>query len=108
MAGEYNTRVTVQRRDESAVSDMNEPVASWKTHCVTWASVNGASGREFSAGDQTTADVGYQVRMRASERTRAITPKMRLAFQGRTLEIVSVVDLENRHIEMMLLCREVA
>lgn len=106
-AGAYDTRVTIQRRGETQTTEMNEPIAAWSTYCTRWASLHGATGREFTAGDQTTADVGYMVRMRADGKTREIVPKMRLLHRGRTFEIMSVVDIENRHIEMLLGCREV-
>lgn len=106
-AGKYSTKVIVQRRDESQVTAMNEPDPEWKTYCVVWASLDPISGREFQSGDQTTADVGYRVRMRYSQKTSEITPKMRIWHRDRTFEIVRASDVENRHVEMVLDCREV-
>ena len=106
-AGKYSTKVTVQRRDESQTTGMNEPAPEWKTYHTCWASLDPISGREFQAGDQTTADVGYRVRLRYSTKSSEITPKMRIQHKGRTFEIVRVVDAENRHVEMILDCREV-
>lgn len=106
-AGAYDVRVIVQKRSENTVTELNEPVESWQTFCTRWASIQGSSGREYVAAEQSKADTTHKVRMRADSKTREITPKMRLVSGSRVFEITSAIDVESRHVEMMLDCREV-
>ena len=67
------------------------------------ASVEPLSGRELFESQQVVADVTHRVRIRWREE---ITPELEINYQGRTLQIVSVIDPGERHRELELLCRE--
>lgn len=104
-AGKLRHRVTIQQR--SAASPTNhasgEKDASWGTYLTVWASVEPLTGRELFAAQQVNSEVNVRIRMRYRE---GITHRMRVSFQGRIYDIVAVIDREERHVELELLCTE--
>jgi SPP1 family predicted phage head-tail adaptor len=68
-----------------------------------WASVNGVSAREYLLAGQQQVDISHRVKMRYLT---GLTSKMRLLWRGRTLEIISILEHENRSIHE-LICQEV-
>jgi SPP1 family predicted phage head-tail adaptor len=102
-AGELNCRVTLQSATETQ-DDYGAPVPGWATTATVWGEVVDLSGREFFAAQQVNAEVSTRIRIRY--RT-DVTPKMRAIANGRTLEILSVLDPEGRKRELHLMCKEV-
>ena len=104
-AGTLRTRVEVQRIAEER-DEHGGIVSSWKTIANVWASIVPLSGREYWSAQQVQSDVSHGVTMRYFE---GLTNKHRLKLlhSQRVLNIKSVVDVEERHREMQLMCVEV-
>lgn len=68
-----------------------------------WASVEPLSGREYFLARQVNAEATVRVRIRYRA---GITPRMRVKYGSRSLEIVSVIDPGERHEELHLMCKE--
>ena len=100
-AGKLRERVTVQQASESR-SAMGEVVQSWSTFAERWASVEGLSSREFLNQGQIDASVSHRVLMRYLD---GVSQNMRIQWRGRTLEIISILEHENRS-EHEILCQE--
>ena len=100
-AGSLRERVTVQQASESR-NALGETVLSWSTFATRSASVEGVSARESLAFGQQQIDVTHRVRMRYLT---GLTQSMRIHWRGRTLEIVSLLEHNNRS-EHELLCQE--
>jgi len=102
-AGELRERVTVLAPTETR-SRMGEVVLAYDTTFATvWASVDGVSAREYLLSGQQQVDISHRVRMRYLA---GLTQSMRILWLGRTLEIISVLERENRTIHE-LICQEV-
>lgn len=84
---------------------MGVPTEAWDTVGIYWAFVQPVSARQFIANDQNRGEVSHTVRMRF---TPGITLKDRLDYQGRKLNIASVINVRERGHEMELLCIESA
>jgi SPP1 family predicted phage head-tail adaptor len=83
---------------------MGEVVLAYDTTFATvWASVDGVSAREYLLSGQQQVDISHRVRMRYLA---GLTQSMRILWLGRTLEIISVLERENRTIHE-LICQEV-
>lgn len=95
-AGELTQSITVQQNTPTA-DDAGQPIASWSTYCTRRAKVVPISGRERRVAEQTAADVTHLVTVRSDATTRAITPKMRISWDSKTLHIVRAYDLDTRH-----------
>jgi SPP1 family predicted phage head-tail adaptor len=101
-AGTLRERVTVQQATETR-NRLGESISEWTTFAEVWASVNGVSAREYLLAGQQQIELSHRVRMRYLT---GLTPKMRLSWRGRTLEIISILEHENRSIHE-LICQEV-
>ena len=104
-AGTLRTRVEVQRIAEER-DKQGGIVSSWTTIGQRWASVVPLSGREYWSAQQVQSDVTHGVTMRYLE---GLTSKhrLRLLHSQRVLNIQSVLDVDERHREMQLMCVEV-
>ena len=81
-----------------------EPDESWTVFLNDiWAAVEPLSGRELFAAQEHHSEI--QVRIRVRYRT-GITAKMRAVFESRNYNILAVIDREERHRELELLCSE--
>lgn len=100
-AGDLRERVTVQIAS-GTTNTLGETVLTWADSSAVWASVQGVSAREaLDAGKQDIA-VTHRVRMRYLP---GLTQNMRLSWLGRTLEIVSLLEHENRSVHEAI-CEE--
>lgn len=110
-AGRYRTPITIER-SERETDAAGERVDSWKPWLNRRASVKAISARE-----QQTKDVGnsvlitHTVRLRNDALTRTIRNDMRLRIEWRAtprqiLHIESVIDIDDRGIELELRCVE--
>jgi SPP1 family predicted phage head-tail adaptor len=100
-AGELRTRVVIQEpvRTGSGTGGRVE----WRTLAPAWADI-----RPVRSTDRTQEGHFQAVRLaRVTIRYReGIKSKMRVAIGSRILEIVSVIDVDERHRQLDLLCEE--
>ena len=101
--GKLRERVTVQQAAETRNS-LGESVQSWSTHATVWASVEGVSAREALAAGQQDTTITHRVRLRHLP---GLTQQMRFAWRSRTLNIISLLEYDNRA-EHVAICEEVA
>jgi SPP1 family predicted phage head-tail adaptor len=101
-ADDLRHRITLQRATTSSV--VGQHVQSWSDVATYWAKVTPKSGTENPSEEGTGANVTYTVQMRFVS---GITPKDRFHFNGRTLNIESVINVDERNIELEIECVEV-
>lgn len=68
-----------------------------------WVSIQPLAGSEGIVADQMQAS---QVSLVTVRHNRRIHPRMRMTARNRTFEILSVLNVDERDIEMQLTCRE--
>ena len=95
-------RLTFQEKTE-ARNSFNEMDASWADFVTIWGSVTPNAGRKFYEAQQANSEVSGEIRI--SYRS-DILPTMRIALEGRTLKIVSIADINERHAEMLIYYKE--
>lgn len=61
------------------------------------------SGKEFFAAETVNSEVTHKVKMRYDPN---VTPDMRIKFGQRHLNIISVINFQERNVELQLLCKE--
>lgn len=105
-AGRLRHRVTIQHRTLGQ-DDAGALVETWATTAVVWADVRTVGGGErLQPGiEQTVATMQHQVTIRRHPTT--ILPSQRVIWQGRTLEITSVQEPDNRQRLVLLMCQEI-
>lgn len=97
-AGLMRERVAIQAPSESR-NMTGEATLSWADVGEVWASVDGLSSREVLQAMQANAIASHKVRMRFFP---GISHEHRLRWRGRTLEVASVTERENRTIHELL------
>jgi SPP1 family predicted phage head-tail adaptor len=100
-SGELRERVQIQVSAESR-NNLGETTLTWAEYTTRWASVEGVSAREALLNGQQDTNVTHKVRMRYVD---GLSQKMRLLWRGRILDIVSLLEHNNRS-EHELICSE--
>lgn len=105
----YRDRIEIEEitgdPDEHGQIDLDDP-DNWSTYIVRKAHRSDRGGREFYRGAQIQPEVMTQFRMYSDSHSREITSKMRVKFQGRIFEIISVTELDNKNRQIVLNCAE--
>ncbi len=104
-AGRLRHRVTIERLtgergDAGGISD------EWQVIGTRWASVKPLTGREWVQAAAANTEISHDVMTRADSLTATLTPRDRLRFKGRTLDIQAVMDTDERGQEMRIMCKE--
>jgi SPP1 family predicted phage head-tail adaptor len=102
-AGRLNKKISIES-NAAARDSHGQDVESWSPHLTDiWASIDPVRGREFFAARQFNAEVTHKVTIRY--RT-GISPQMRVEYQGRYFRIEAVIDPNERHEALELMCVE--
>ena len=100
--GKLRERVTVQVAS-GTTNSLGEQVLTWSDSSSVWASVEGVSSREQLISGQAQVAISHRVRMRYLP---GLTQQnMRFSWRNRTLEIVSLLEHNNRS-EHEAICQE--
>ena len=103
-AGRLRHLVVLQRRDDTAAPNaFNEPADAWTDLATVWAAIEPISGREFFAAQQVQSEVSHRITIRYYA---GLTTKDRVKFGERLFDIRAVLDRDERHVEMQLMCTE--
>jgi len=95
---------TIQENSPTTVNAANERVDSWGTfEPGVRCSINELSGRELEFATRRVADATHEVVMRYRA---GVTPKMRIAWDSRTLNIEAVIDQDGLQRQLKLICVE--
>lgn len=100
--GKLRERITVQIASGST-NALGETVLTWSNSSSVWASVEGVSSREFLTAGQNQVEMSHRVRLRYLPGLSQ--QNMRFDWSGRKLEIVSLLEHNNRS-EHEALCQE--
>ncbi len=79
-------------------------IETWSGFAMAQASIEPVSGREYFAGQTTHSDVTHRVYTRFIP---GVIPRMRIVYQSRIFEIISVINTRERNTELQLMCREI-
>ena len=107
-AGDLRHIITVQYPVETQDS-VGQPIATWTMLFTTWAAIEPISGREFTMTPQTGTEAQIRIRIRARPPgEQRVSGKDRILFGSRIFELVAPpMEIQERHREMHLMCREV-
>lgn len=104
-AGKLRHRVTIQSLSAGSPqrTGSGQPDKAWATAATVWASIEPLRGREFFAADAVQSKVAVRIRIRYRA---GITAAMRVLHGSTVYPIEAVVDPENRHVELQLMCSQ--
>jgi SPP1 family predicted phage head-tail adaptor len=100
--GKYRHPITLQT-NAITKNSYGEPSDTWVDTVTTRASISPISGREFFDAERTNSEVSHKVSFRYVE---GVNPKMRVSFNNRFFEIISVINFQEMGVELQLLCKE--
>jgi SPP1 family predicted phage head-tail adaptor len=100
--GDLRHRITIQRAHEQP-DNLGGMTTVWETEAEVWAAIWPVSAREVVSNAQLVGQVSHRVRIRYLE---GVAPRMRILFGARTLNILSVVNPEERNELLDLICME--
>ncbi len=91
-SGLMDSLATVQTPTESA-NGIGEPILTWSDFATRWIAIVPLTGNEQMTAMAQEGSVTHRIRMRY---TTGMKPKMRLISEGRTFEVMSVVERGRR------------
>jgi SPP1 family predicted phage head-tail adaptor len=107
-AGQLNKRVTVLEFSESSDGAGGYvdtwPTVGWSTVCSRWARIEPLRGRSYFEAQQAQTEITHRVTMRYSA---LVKPEHTINYDGRRLDIRTVINVEERGDWMELMCAEV-
>jgi len=101
-AGRLDKYVTIQKKTISQNS-MGEWVDSYSTFAQVWASIEPLRGNEYFSAQQVNSDIEGKIIIRYLAE---IQPGCRVTCEGRTYEILSIVNPYEGKRELQLMYRE--
>jgi len=101
--GRLRHRISIQKY-VAARDSFGGELETWEDVANVWASIEPISGKEYFASQQVNAQVTTRIITRHIE---GITPKMRVVFQDRSFNILSVININEKKKELHLMCEEV-
>lgn len=101
-AGQMRERITFQKKIETRNS-FNEVEISYSDHVTVWAQVLPNAGTKFYQALQGTSQVSGEIHIRYRS---DIEPTMRILYGNRYLEIISLVNPQERNKEQIIYYKE--
>lgn len=102
-AGQLRHRVTIQQltrvEDEGGGHEEN-----WADVATVWAAIKPMRGSERYEAQQVQSTLTHKVTIRYRA---GIKPQMRILYGNRIFEVEAVIDVDERHKWLELLCSEV-
>jgi SPP1 family predicted phage head-tail adaptor len=103
-AGILNKRIIIQANTSTrSASGEEDPI--WSAVATIWASAEPLRGQEYLEANRLQADLDIRFRVRYSS-AYVIKPSMRVAYNGRYFNIVSVINVKEKMDEVQLMCKE--
>ena len=101
-AGKLRNYIEIQQKVMVEAENL-ELVESWPTFTSCWTEILPLVGREYWSVRQTVSEVTGKIRMRYIA---GVTTLMKVIDGLKTYDIEAVIDVENRHEELILLVKE--
>ncbi len=104
-SGKMNKRISIEEpaTGSPAKNAYGEKNIVWEEFAEVWAEIMPLVGREYWAQQQVQSEVTVKIRIRYLA---GILPTMRVVHGERILAIKSVIDVNERHKEIILMCLE--
>ena len=103
VAGRYRHRLLLQRDRGTVRDELGQTQTNWTTVASLWGQVEPKTGRETVRSESLHAETTHTVRLRYRE---GVTSRDRLLFGARVLNILSVINVDERCRELLIECVE--
>ena len=92
--------ITFQKPGGTVKNGMGEDVPVYTDFATVWAAVEPLTGREYAEAQKIRAETTYRVTTRYMA---GITPDMRVLHKDKTLNIASVLNIDERNVELQIM-----
>ena len=93
-------RITFQKPGGTVKNSMGEDVPVYSDFATVWAAVEPLKGREYAEAQKIRAETTLRVTTRYLS---GITTDMRIVHRNKTLNIASVLNIDERNIELQIM-----
>lgn len=100
--GEFRHTITFQE-SSGTQDDYGELIDDWKDVITVKAAIYPISGKEFYAAETVNSEVTHKINMRYKP---GLKPSMRVKFKDRYFNIISIINFQERNVELQLMCKE--
>lgn len=101
-AGKLNRCIAIQT--SSAIRDSyGAETLAWTAFATAWARITPTGGSERYINRQIVAEATHEIAIRY---VAGVTPKMRVLYGSRVFDILQVHNLDEKNVELRLICRE--
>lgn len=101
--GDLRHRVALQKK-EITEDELKQQSETWTDIATVWAAVEPLSGREYFAAEQVNTENSVKITIRYKK---GITTDMRIVYDGKIFEVISILNPKERCVSLVLICREV-
>jgi SPP1 family predicted phage head-tail adaptor len=102
-AGKYRSPVSIQQR-QFGEDSYGSTTEDWITVYETRAGIFPLSGSEFFKADEINAQITHKIQMRYLPN---VTPDMRILYNNRVFMITSVINFQERSVELQMYAKEI-
>ncbi len=104
-AGTLNKRIKISQlvTGSPATDEFGAPNTSWEELDTVWAAVEPISGREFWAQQQVQSEITVKIRIRYRD---DVAVGMKAEYNNKTYMIKNIIDYQEGHKELLLMCTE--
>ena len=102
-AGELRHKIVIQQNTPTTRDSMNVEVDSWADFATVWASIEPIRGKEFWDSQQVNAEITGKIKIRYLA---GVISKMRVKYETRIFEIISVINPGEKNSELQLMVKE--
>ncbi|MFP1683342.1 phage head closure protein [Alloalcanivorax sp. C16-1] len=103
-AGRLNKRVRFEAPASVTADKHGGQVITWEPLATQWAAVEPLNGREFFQAQGENSSVEVRIRVRYTQALAALAPNCRAIYRGTAYNIVSVIDPQEQHSELTIMC----
>lgn len=101
LPGGHRKAIKIEKATD--VDAFGGPTQTWSTHVETKAVIEPLRGRELWFARSVNAETTHKVTLRYKP---GVTPKMRVIYDSRTLEIESTINVDENNRILELMCKE--
>jgi len=93
----------IMQQNQPTINAFGEETEQWVDIATVWAAVEPIKGREFFAAQKENAETTVIISIRYRK---GISSDMRILFDNKIFEINVIIDPDERHAELQIMCRE--
>lgn len=102
--GKRNRRITIQMFT-TIIDDEGYQVEAWKDIATVWAYIKNLHGNEFFQAQAINSKASSKINIRYKK---GLDTSMRVIYNEKPYNILYVDDIEEKHIEIELLCEVIS